>query len=87
MNAVITRAKTRLIEKNNPNPKTTADIIPEVNDNLDSSDGLDNILPSVEPEISKSNIVKLFRKEFVEEEKKSSELKESTEEQKKNSEF
>ena len=39
VNVVETRAKRRLIEKNDPNPKTTADIIPVVNDNLDSSNG------------------------------------------------
>ena len=76
VNAVETCAKTRLIEKNDPDPKTSADIIAEVNDNnLNSSNELDIILPLVEPEISKSNIVKLFRKDFVEEQKKSSELK------------
>ena len=66
LNAVETLAKRRLIEKNDENLKTTADIIPEVNDNLNSSNKLENILPLVEPEISKSNIVKLFR-ELVEE--------------------
>ena len=39
VNAIRTRTKGRLIEKTDPNPKTTADIIPVVNDNLDSSNG------------------------------------------------
>ncbi|KAF8766373.1 Retrovirus-related Pol polyprotein like [Argiope bruennichi] len=60
---------------NDPNPKPTEEIIPEIYaDNEDSSRELENILPLVEPEISK-NIVKLSRKEFVEEQKKSAELK------------
>ena len=81
VNAVETCAKGRLTEKNDPNPKTTTDIIPEVNDkNLDSSNELDNIMPLVEPEILKQNIVKLSHKEFVEEQKKSSTLKKLFEE-------
>ena len=43
---------------------------------------LDNTLSLVEPEISKPNIVPLSRKEFVEEQKKSSELKNLFEEAK-----
>ena len=81
VNAIRTRTKGRLIEKTDPNPKTTADIILEVNDNnLDSLNEIDNIFLFVQPEISKSNIVKLSDKEFVEEQKKSSELKKLFEE-------
>ena len=55
VNAVEIHAKRRFIERINLNTKTTANIIPEVNDdNLHSSNELDNILPLVEPKISKS---------------------------------
>ncbi|GBM77389.1 hypothetical protein AVEN_213852-1 [Araneus ventricosus] len=59
-----------------PNPETSEEIIPQINDNNEeSSNEPDNILPFVGPDILKSNIVNLSRKEFVEEQKKSSELK------------
>ncbi|GBN40535.1 Retrovirus-related Pol polyprotein from transposon 412 [Araneus ventricosus] len=83
VNAVETRVQRRLIEKKDPNPETSDEIIPEINDNNEeSSNELDNILPLVGYDILKSNIVKLSRKEFVEEQKKSAELKKLFEEAK-----
>ncbi|GBO14203.1 Retrovirus-related Pol polyprotein from transposon 412 [Araneus ventricosus] len=83
VNAVETRAQRRLIEKKNPNPETSDEIIPEINNNNEeSSNELDNIVPLVGPDILKSNIVKLSRKEFVEEQKKCAELKKLFEEAK-----
>ncbi|GBL74839.1 hypothetical protein AVEN_243688-1 [Araneus ventricosus] len=83
VNAVETRAQRRLIEKKDLNPETSDEIIPEINDNNEeSSNELDNILPLFGDGILKSNIVKLSRKEFVEEQKKSAELKKLFEEAK-----
>ncbi|GBM06720.1 hypothetical protein AVEN_190921-1 [Araneus ventricosus] len=73
----------RLIEKKDSNPETSDEIIPEINDNNEeSSNELDNILPLFGPDSLKSNIVKLSRKEFAEEQKKSAELKKLFEEAK-----
>ncbi|GBL95633.1 hypothetical protein AVEN_24835-1 [Araneus ventricosus] len=83
VNAVETRALRRLIEKKDPNPETSDESIPEINDNNEeSSNELDNILPLDGPDILKSNIVKLSRKKFVQEQKKSAELEKLFEEAK-----
>ncbi|GFY05510.1 retrovirus-related Pol polyprotein from transposon 412 [Trichonephila clavipes] len=76
VNAVETRWQKILTEEGKQDLNMSEETIPESNENnKESPDELDDILPLIQPENSESNLIKLSHKDFAKQQMKSAELK------------